>query len=157
MRIFPRLLLDDYLAVLALFCLLTINLIFTITLPVFDISQNVAYYHHKPPPNYENIAATFEKLQWAIAYVYFTGLWAVKSVFLVCYEKLTKELKYFRQAWYVLLVYVVLTYVGCLIAYPLLNWNQHGKNGSRILLISCSSMQHTPGHSDPWLSDINSP
>ncbi|KAL9086186.1 MAG: hypothetical protein Q9165_007251 [Trypethelium subeluteriae] len=125
LRIFGRLLLDDYLALFALFCLLADNLTFTIALPVFEATQNVSYYHHKPPSNFESLESKFEKAQWAIAYAYFTGLWVTKAVFLVCYWKLTEDLKTYRRAWYALVTFTVLTYIGCLVAYPLLNYVKH--------------------------------
>ena len=120
-RVLGTVLLDDYLALLAFLCLLANNLIYTILLPVFEVSQNVGYYHHKPPADYKHKEAVFAKAQWGIAFTYITGLWAAKGVFIVCYGKLTEGIKIFRRVWYALVAYVVLTYIGWVIAYPLLN------------------------------------
>ncbi|KAI9687336.1 MAG: hypothetical protein M1822_002379 [Bathelium mastoideum] len=137
-RIFKTLLLDDYLAVTSLLCLLINNLIYTITLPAFETAQDVMFYHHKRPSDYNSSMEAFEKAQWGIAFTYLTGLWAAKGVFLICYGKLTEEpkLNAFRRAWYVLVGYVVLAYIGFVIAYPLLNHSSGSTSGtSRFLSI----------------------
>ncbi|KAI9662384.1 MAG: hypothetical protein M1821_008551 [Bathelium mastoideum] len=137
-RIFKKLLFDDYLAVTGLLCLLVNNLIYTVTLPAFETAQDVAFYHHKRPPDYNSSMEVYEKAQWGIAFMYLTGLWAAKGVFLICYGKLTEEpkLNAFRRAWYVLVGYVVLAYIGFVIAYPLLNHLSGSTSGtSRFLSI----------------------
>ena len=77
---------------------------------------------HKPkPPDWEQIAARYAKTQWGLAYIFFTGTWAVKGSFLAFYDSLTRRLPFYRRAWWAIVVLTILTYIGSLFAYGFLD------------------------------------
>lgn len=82
--------------------------------------ENVQVNHAPKPHDYEKIADSYAKYQWADAYLFFTGIWAVKGSFLAFYDGLTNRLTYYRRAWWATIVITVLTYIGCLFAYAFL-------------------------------------
>ena len=82
--------------------------------------ENVQIYHASKPHDYEKIADSYAKYQWADAYLFFTGIWAVKGSFLAFYDGLTNRLTYYRRAWWATIVITILTYIGCLFAYAFL-------------------------------------
>ena len=85
------------------------------------IIQSVQINHHAKPPDYEEISASFAKYQWAEAYLFFTGIWAVKGSFLAFYDGLTRRLPKYRRAWWATIVLTILTYIGSLFAYAFLD------------------------------------
>ncbi|KAI9710252.1 MAG: hypothetical protein M1820_002745 [Bogoriella megaspora] len=127
-RICNRLLIDDYFAITSLTCLLGQAILCTVAAPTFTKVQNVTYYGHKPPKDFKHDIALFQRYQWGTAYTFFTGIWAVKFVFISYYGKLTDGVRPHRAVWYALIVYAALAYIACLVAYPLLNY-RHGASG----------------------------
>ena len=114
---------DDGLVILATICLLTNNVLYTATLPQTYTLQNVRINHFPKPHNYQEIADSYAKYTWAGAYLFFTNIWAVKGSFLAYYEDLTKRLTSFRRAWWLTIVFTILTYLGSLFAYGFLDGN----------------------------------
>ena len=112
---------DDGLVILAMTCLLTSDIAATVMAPKIYIYQSVQVDHISKPPNYEAIADSYAKYQWADAYLFFTGIWAVKGSFLAYYDDLTKRLTPFRRAWWLAIGFTILTYIGSLVAYGFLN------------------------------------
>ena len=112
---------DDGLVILAMICLLASDVINTAMLSQTYIIQNVDFYHLPEPTHYQAIADLYAKYQWAVAYLFFTGIWAVKGSFLAYYDDLTKRLTSFRRAWWVTILFTILTYIGSLFAYAFLD------------------------------------
>ena len=102
-------------------CLLASDAVNTITLSKTYTVQSVQIFHTSRPPDYQEIAESFAKYQWAVAYLGFTSIWAVKGSFLAYYDDLTKRLTTFRRAWWVTIVFTILTYIGSLFAYAFLD------------------------------------
>ncbi len=121
LKLYGRLMLDDALVILALVAVLIINILETVNVDLMLEVQSVQKDHQKPPPGFQKKTLTFAHVQWAVAYLYFTAIWAVKGSFLTFYDKLTQRLKWFRRAWWATIVITVLSYVGSLIAYAFLN------------------------------------
>ena len=115
---------DDYLVILAIFCLLVSDIINTTMLSKTFIIQDVKIFHHPKPPHYQDVADSYAKYQWADAYLFFTSIWAVKGSFLAYYDDLTKRLTTFRRFWWAAIVFTILTYIGSLFAYAFLNGTQ---------------------------------
>ena len=112
---------DDSLVILAIVCLLVSDIINTTMLSRTFTVQDVQIFHLPKPSHYEFIADSYAKYQWADAYLFFTGIWAVKGSFLAYYDDLTKRLTVFRRAWWVTIVLTILTYIGSLFAYAFLD------------------------------------
>ena len=112
---------DDGLVILAILCLLASDVVNTTMLSRTYIVQSVQIFHASKPPDYQEISESFAKYQWAVAYLFFTSIWAVKGSFLAYYDDLTKRLTTFRRAWWVTIVFTILTYIGSLFAYAFLD------------------------------------
>ena len=112
---------DDGLVILAIICLLTNDVVFTLASSRAYLLQSVQINHLPKPSNYQEVADTYAKYQWANAYLFFTGIWAVKGSFLAFYDDLTKRLTTFRRAWWTAIVLTILTYIGSLFAYAFLD------------------------------------
>ena len=125
-----RLKIDDGLVILAMICLLVSDIINSVMSSRTFIIQSVRIDHEKKPANFEEISASYAKYQWVVAYLFFTGIWAVKGSFLAYYDGLTKRLSNFRRAWWATIVITILTYIGCLFAYAFLDGVQF-KQSSR--------------------------
>lgn len=123
LKVYGRLMVDDGLVILAIICLLANDTVYTTMFSKTYIIQNVDGYHVSKPFHYQEIVNSYVKYQWAGAYLFFTGLWAVKGSFLAYYDDLTKRLTIFRRAWWVTIGFTILTYVGCLFAYAFLDGN----------------------------------
>ena len=121
MKLNSRLKIDDGLVILAMICLLASVIISTVMSPTTFIIQSVQINHHRKPPNFEELSTSFARYQWAVAYLFFTGIWAVKGSFLAYYEGLTRRLTYYRRAWWATIVFTILTYIGSLFAYAFLD------------------------------------
>ena len=119
---------DDGLVTLALICLLAADIMNTIEVEKTYTVQAVIVDHIKKPANYAKITDAYAKYQWANAYLYFTGLWAVKGSFLAFYHGLTQRLTYYRLAWWVTVVYTALTFIGSLLAYGFLDGSHYKSN-----------------------------
>ena len=112
---------DDGLVILAIICLLTNDIVYTMARSSIYIIQSVQFDHHPKPSHYQQVADTYAKYQWANAYLFFTGIWSVKGSFLAYYDDLTKRLTPFRRAWWTTIVFTILTYIGSLFAYAFLD------------------------------------
>ena len=121
LRLNGRLKIDDSLVILAMICLLVSNIVNSVMSSKTFIVQSVRIDHEEKPANFEEISASYAKYQWAIAYLFFTGIWAVKGSFLAYYDGLTRRLPNFRRAWWATIVVTILTYIGCLLAYAFLD------------------------------------
>ena len=121
LKVYGRLMVDDGLVILAMLCLLVSDTLNTAILSKTYTVQSVQIFHASKPPDYQAIVDSFAKYDWAIAYLFFTSIWAVKGSFLAYYDDLTKRLTTFRRAWWVTIVFTVLTYIGSLFAYAFLD------------------------------------
>ena len=120
-KVYGRLFVDDGMAILAMICLLTTDIVKTTMLSRTYAIQEVQINHHAEPSHYQAIADSYAKYQWADTYISFTGIWAVKGSFLAYYDDLTKRLSSFRRAWWATIVFTILTYIGNLFAYAFLD------------------------------------
>ena len=123
-KLYGRLHLDDALVALSLLMLAANSILQTAFLPYTFTVQSVRTQHAHPPRDFSQTASTYSRAQWAIAYLFFTGIWAVKGSFLAFYDQLTTRLPKMRKAWYAACAVTVLTYIGSLFAYAFLNGPQ---------------------------------
>ena len=119
---------DDGLVILSIICLLVSDIVNTAMLSDTFIVQGVQIYHHPKAADYQAVADSYAKYQWADAYLFFTGIWAVKGSFLAYYDDLTKRLTTFRRIWWATIIFTILTYVGSLFAYAFLDGVHFKKN-----------------------------
>ncbi|KAL2194025.1 hypothetical protein P885DRAFT_63335 [Corynascus similis CBS 632.67] len=56
---------------------------------------------------------TYLRFQFPIVILFWTVLWSVKGAFLALYWRLFRDLTWYRRAWFVLAVFTVLAYGGC--------------------------------------------
>ena len=82
--------------------------------------QDVRVGRIRPPPNFEAITSDCAGCQWAVAYLFFTAIWAMKGAFLAFYDGLTQRLPAYRRAWWFAIVFTIVTYIGALFAYAFL-------------------------------------
>lgn len=120
LKIYSRLMIDDVLVLLALVCLLASSITVSIFIPSILTFEHVRLDHAPAPANFKDVEDSLDKYQWAVAYLFFTGLWAIKCSFLAFYDDLTKRLKLYRRAWWIIIGYTILTYIGSLFAYAFL-------------------------------------
>ena len=128
LRLDKRLKIDDGLVILAMVCLLASDITNSVMSDRTFIVQSVQINHHEKPANFEEISTSYAKYQWADAYLFFTGIWAVKGSFLAYYDSLTQRLTWHRRAWWATIVLTVLTYVGSLFAYAFLDGQRFKTN-----------------------------
>lgn len=128
LKVYGRLMVDDGLVILAMFCLLTSDAVSTAACSSLYVVQSVQIDHLPKPSHYQEVADSYAKYQWAIAYLFFTGIWAVKGSFLAYYDDLTKRLTRFRRAWWATIAFTILTYIGSLFAYAFLDGIHFEKN-----------------------------
>ena len=121
LKVYGRLMVDDGLVILAMICLLTNDIVYTMARSSIYVIQSVQFDHHPKPSHYQQVADTYAKYQWANAYLFFTVIWAVKGSFLAYYDDLTKRLTPFRRAWWATVAFTTLTYIGSLFAYAFLD------------------------------------
>ena len=121
LKVYKRLRVDDGLMILAVVCFLAQPISLTVGAPTMFILQEVRVQHVRPPPNHGHLTTSFTRSQWAVAYCFFTGIWAVKAAFLAFYDNLTKRLRNYRRAWWTVIAFTVATYIGSLFAYAFLD------------------------------------
>ncbi|KAI4161994.1 MAG: hypothetical protein LQ342_004442 [Letrouitia transgressa] len=124
MKLNGHLSIDDGLVALSVIMLAAISIMQTAYVETTFNVQAVRTEHRQKPPDFERITKLYAHYQWAIAYLFFTGIWAVKGSFLAFYDQLTQRLPRARRAWWIAIIITVLTYIGSLFAYAFLNGNQ---------------------------------
>ena len=115
LKISHRLYIDDAWASLSLAILLGLALVLTVAIPSMYQVLNVGAGLEEPAPDFLENATFYLKMQFALTYLYWSCLWAVKACFLAFYHRLTKNLKYCRQAWWTIVVITLLSYIGAMI------------------------------------------
>ena len=113
--------LDDGLVAFSMIMFTALSILQTAYVDTTFEVQFVRTDHRPAPAGFEEASSRFAQYQWAIAYFFFTGIWAVKGSFLAFYEKLTQRLPRIRRAWWIGIVFTFLTYIGSLLAYAFLN------------------------------------
>ena len=114
-KVSRRLYLDDAWASLALLILLGLALVLTVAIPSMYQVLNVGAGVEQPQTDFLKNGNFYLKLQFALTYLYWSCLWAVKACFLSFYHRLTKNLQYCRQAWWAIVVITLLSYIGAII------------------------------------------
>ena len=112
---------DDALVIFSMLCLVASTITITVNAPTMFIIEGVQLKQAPKPTNFEHLSDNFFKSQWAVAYCFFTGIWAVKGAFLAFYDGLTKRLPMYRRAWWVAIGLTIATYIGSLFAYAFLD------------------------------------
>lgn len=102
-------------------CTLAAAIVQTVMVPYTMTVQAVQLGVTSTPPHYHESLLTYGKYQWGVSYLFFTSIWLVKGTFLAFYDDLTSKLPWYRRAWMAIIVFTVLTYIGSLLAYGLLN------------------------------------
>ncbi|KAK2011646.1 hypothetical protein LZ32DRAFT_629398 [Colletotrichum eremochloae] len=108
------LLLDDYLIILGWLCLLALAIIQMEQVgPMYYLIQLQAG-RFVPTSLQEVLQKSEQWLQWSYAmnYVYWTGLWAVKASILTIFFHLVSPVPILRKAWYCVAGFTLLTYIG---------------------------------------------
>ncbi|KAI4167221.1 MAG: hypothetical protein LQ343_007381 [Gyalolechia ehrenbergii] len=121
LKLNKQLQLDDGLIIFSMLMFTALSILQTAYVDTTFKVQAVRTEHRPKPADFGEASNRFAQYQWAIAYFFFTGIWAVKGSFLAFYEKMTQRLPHFRRAWQVGVVITFLTYVGSLFAYAFLN------------------------------------
>lgn len=135
LKVYKKLLADDYWAVLAFIFLFVNSILLTVAKDPTFIVQGVQFAGLRKPKDFEHETKKFDDLQWAISNIFFSGLWSVKGSFLAFYKELTEGLPAHRRAWWFIVVVTVLTYVGAIVGFAL--WN-------RVLVGRQSCQDHQP-------------
>lgn len=120
LRVATRPTADDYWITLALLALLTLIILETIQHP--SLYQITGMMDGTPVTDFNRLIADTEhylRYQFAIIILYWTVLWSVKAGFLALYFRFFRELKHYRRAWYALVVFTFLAYIGCIITLTL--------------------------------------
>lgn len=105
---------DDYCIFFALTCLLSLCVLETIQLPSL-------YYIAGVLAGTAPIVGIIEKteryllFQFPIVILYWSTLWSVKAAFLTLYWKIFRDLPVYRRVWYILALFCLLAYGGCLV------------------------------------------
>ena len=119
---------DDLLVALALICLLVSAIVQQSSPHQIFLVQDVTLKLLPKPPDFQAVRVNVAKYYWIEAYLFFTGIWAVKGSFLAYYDSLTQRLPWYRRAWWVTTAITILTYIGSLLAYGFLNGLQFKTN-----------------------------
>ncbi|KAK3673911.1 hypothetical protein LTR78_006113 [Recurvomyces mirabilis] len=114
-----RQLIDDTLLVLAL-CMLISNSIVTSLMaePMYDLLK----YSHGlliPGPEFMTRSTFYLKCQFASTVLFWSCLWTVKACFLAFFYQLSNQTLWPRRFWWAVAVITAISYVGCVITYPL--------------------------------------
>lgn len=115
-----RFLFDDYWVFIAWLSLLTLCTLQTIQLPVLWKGANWLA-GTLIPQSAEELISTQEELalwQLPIVNVFLTVLWSIKASFLALFYCLVKPNNVLRRCWYVIAVFVALSYVGLFVSTP---------------------------------------
>lgn len=120
LRIANGLTADDHWITLALLALLTLCILETIQHP--SLYHITAMMDGTPGTDFNELIVDTEnylKYEFAIIILFWTILWSVKAGFLALYFRLFREMKHYRRAWYALVFFAFLAYVGCIITLTL--------------------------------------
>lgn len=120
LRVASRPTADDYWITLALAALLTLCALETVQEP--SLAPITGIMDGTGVENFNSLIADTEhylKYQFPIIVLFWTVLWSVKASFLALYFRFFRELKHYRRAWYGLVVFTFLAYVGCIITLTL--------------------------------------
>jgi hypothetical protein len=107
--------LEDCWIFLALAALLALCVLETIQLPSQYYITGVLS-GAIPLTSFETVMAHTERyllFQFPIVILFWTVLWSVKAAFLALYWRLFRDLTWYRRAWFVLAVFTLLAYGGC--------------------------------------------
>ncbi|KAK3292019.1 uncharacterized protein B0H64DRAFT_446023 [Chaetomium fimeti] len=107
--------LEDCWIFLALAALLALCVLETIQLPSQYYITGVLS-GAIPITSFETVIAHTERylrFQFPIVILFWTVLWSVKAAFLALYWRLFRDLTWYRRAWFVLAVFTLLAYGGC--------------------------------------------
>ncbi|KAH0565992.1 hypothetical protein GP486_000603 [Trichoglossum hirsutum] len=124
--------LEDYMMFLALACFLSMAGVYLVALPplyrVIDVSagRKPLYF------SFFNDAYLIMKGFFAAAILFWATLWAVKVSLLLLFRHLMIGLTNYMRMWWTLLVFTLITYIGCVISEVLSceHWFQIGVTGS---------------------------
>jgi hypothetical protein len=118
MKVFHRLFLDDGFVIAAL-CFLGIDAaLYQVTVPDMYIIIRAKAGLEPMPHDILDMSAKYMKRQFAIIVLFWTCLWTVKFAFLTFFWKLGNGLPRQRAFWFVVMAITVLSFVGCMISYP---------------------------------------
>jgi hypothetical protein len=107
--------LEDCWIFLALAALLALCVLETIQLPSQNYITGVLS-GAIPLTSFETVIAHTERyllFQFPIVILFWTVLWSIKGAFLALYWRLFRDLTWYRRVWFVLAVFTLLTYGGC--------------------------------------------
>ena len=110
---FRKIFSDDILVIIALAVLLASAVLYQITLVPMYTLLRVAAGLEPPKADFMQMGSKYLKLQFAITCLFWTILWTVKLSFLAFFRRLSSGLKQHETAWWIVLVFVVLSYVSC--------------------------------------------
>jgi hypothetical protein len=115
-KILGRLAVEDYCVFLAIATLLTNSVLQTIQLPslyyISGLSAGIISLSADTVP----IGDDYVRFEFAIIGLFWTVLWCIKASFLALYFKLFKDVPMYRLAWWILVAFSFLAYLGCWIA-----------------------------------------
>jgi hypothetical protein len=110
--------LDDVLAILALCFLLANSIITTLMAPAMYDLLLLSIGAIVPTPQFFANSTFYLKCQFVSTMLFWSSLWMVKASFLAFFWRLTHQLHAVRNVWWAVAVVTALSYIGCVITYP---------------------------------------
>ena len=110
---------DDFFAAVALGILLSNAVVLTLALPDMYQLLAVAAKVAKPKPTFMADSTYYLKSQFASTMLFWSILWAVKASFLMYFRTLTGLMRPIRLAWWAVVIFTFLAYIGSMISYPI--------------------------------------
>lgn len=135
----------------ALLCNIAIGVIVRCSASDLYEQESVQYFGKEPPLDYQNVLHNYATKQRAIWFLLLTSLWSIKASFVLVFAKLTDDTRWIRWTWWATSVLIALSYIGCLISYPLSNRYNKMVEGTLIL-----SDLHKPRRMLIWKSQVMS-
>ncbi|KAI9790766.1 MAG: hypothetical protein M1833_001762 [Piccolia ochrophora] len=110
---------DDGFVLLAWLCLLTLAICLHVMMTSMYTFFLVASGNMEAPPDIIPTANNYMKFQFVATQLFWACLWAVKCSFLAFFHRLSNGLKGERILWWCVAVFTGLSYVACVISYPI--------------------------------------
>lgn len=93
----------------------TMSALYISAMPVLYTALAIAKGEEVSQGNLESALVSMLKKFFAVQFFFWLTLWAVKASLLFVIRKLTTDLPLYRKLWWIVMVFVVLTYFACAI------------------------------------------
>ena len=104
---------SDTFVYLALAALVSMAIVYSVVMgDIFEVDR-VTAGHEKPAPGFLQRGNFFLRCQFALICLFWTSVWSVKVSILLFYKTLFNKLRSFQICWWLVLGFVVVTYLAC--------------------------------------------